>query len=80
MREVLLPDLKPGMAVALEALPPPEPLYLAGKVSEIVARCVVVQMAPPAGESIVRLDAGPNGDFQTAEGRPVRVFVNEVIG
>jgi hypothetical protein len=72
--EVLLANLEAGMTVALEAVAPPEPLYLPGVISQIVLRCVVVRMFPPHGEGIVRLHANVAGRFVTDEDRPVRVF------
>lgn len=72
--ELLLQDLTPGMAIALEGIAPPEPLYLAGVVSEIMLRCVIVRMIPLVGESLVRLHANREGRFVTDMDRPVRVF------
>lgn len=75
-RELFLPDLELNMVIALEAVPP-DGLYLPGTVSEIVARCVMMHMFAPHGESTVRLHANAAGQFVTDEDRPVRVFLGK---
>lgn len=76
-RELLLPDLKTGMVVLLEAVPPPEPLYLPGTVIDVVSHCVRVRMGLGGFGGFVRLHASKAGKFVTNEDRAVRVFESE---
>jgi|SRR5579862_4743772 len=78
--ELLLADLKPGMAIALEAtapaISPPDPLYLPGAIKEIVAACVIVrlEMHQSVYGGTMRLHANHDGRFHANDDSPIRVF------